>query len=201
MFNKKGAMFGLDARIALAIFGALSVISGAALYSAIQQSRIVSLVTQMDEMGKAYFAYYLDTGVELDYADTSGNMWDINPKGLVVKPTGVNNWKGPYIPYEVHSNDLTLVMPGYDFIFFMRATDDAWNGSTSGLATSTCDLVANANKACYVWVAIRKSNEMEAMAKAVDLYIDGSETLDTGKVRVIDNDYVAMQVGISQINN
>lgn len=31
---KKGAMFGLDARIALAIFGALSVISGAALYSA-----------------------------------------------------------------------------------------------------------------------------------------------------------------------
>ena len=37
--NKKAAMFGLDARIALAIFGALSVISGAALYSAIQQLR------------------------------------------------------------------------------------------------------------------------------------------------------------------
>jgi len=30
MLNKKGAMFGLDARIALAIFGALSVASGAA---------------------------------------------------------------------------------------------------------------------------------------------------------------------------
>ena len=29
MLNKKGAMFGLDARMALAIFGALSVISGA----------------------------------------------------------------------------------------------------------------------------------------------------------------------------
>ena len=36
---KKGAMFGLDARIALAIFGALSVISGAALYSAIKESK------------------------------------------------------------------------------------------------------------------------------------------------------------------
>lgn len=34
-FTKKAAMFGLDARIALVIFGALSVISGAALYSAI----------------------------------------------------------------------------------------------------------------------------------------------------------------------
>ena len=41
---KKGAMFGLDARISLAIFGALSVISGAALYSAIQDSKSVSQV-------------------------------------------------------------------------------------------------------------------------------------------------------------
>jgi hypothetical protein len=32
MIYKKGAMFGLDARIALAIFGALSVISGVASY-------------------------------------------------------------------------------------------------------------------------------------------------------------------------
>tara|TARA_Y100001960_G_scaffold323342_1_gene401616 strand:- start:381 stop:521 length:141 start_codon:yes stop_codon:yes gene_type:complete len=39
MFNK-GAMFGLDARIALAIFGALSVISSAALYSAIQEADV-----------------------------------------------------------------------------------------------------------------------------------------------------------------
>ena len=36
IFFKRGAMFGLDARIALAIFGALLVISSAALYSAIQ---------------------------------------------------------------------------------------------------------------------------------------------------------------------
>ena len=39
MLNK-GAMFGLDARIALAIFGALSVISGAALYSTIQEADV-----------------------------------------------------------------------------------------------------------------------------------------------------------------
>ncbi len=39
----KGAMFGLDARIALAIFGALSVISGAALYSAIKQAKVTQV--------------------------------------------------------------------------------------------------------------------------------------------------------------
>lgn len=40
---KKGAIFGLDARIALAILGALYVISGAALYSAIQESKTTKL--------------------------------------------------------------------------------------------------------------------------------------------------------------
>tara|TARA_Y100001960_G_C14595815_1_gene788039 strand:- start:886 stop:1026 length:141 start_codon:yes stop_codon:yes gene_type:complete len=45
---KKGAMFGIDARIALAIFGALSAISGAALYSAIQQSKVTVLVTELE---------------------------------------------------------------------------------------------------------------------------------------------------------
>ena len=195
---QKAAMFGLDARIALAIFGALSVISGAALYSAIQQSRVISMITQLDEAGKAYFAYYLDTGVELE--NISGNMWDVNPKSLVVKPSGVTNWNGPYLPYEVHTNDATLEMPGYDYLFFMRATDDAWESSV-GLATSTCDLVANANKACYVWSVVHKSDQMEDLAKAIDLYIDGTETLDTGDVRVISNDFVAVKVGISQINN
>ncbi len=42
---KKAAMFGLDARIALVIFGALSVISGAALYSAIQQAKTTAFAT------------------------------------------------------------------------------------------------------------------------------------------------------------
>ena len=62
MFINKGAMFGLDARIALAIFGALSVISGAALYSAIQNSKVTAAITEMNEVGKAWEAHYLDTG-------------------------------------------------------------------------------------------------------------------------------------------
>lgn len=63
MFYKKGAMFGLDARISLAIFGALSVISGAALYSAIQNSKATALYVQLSELGKAWESYYIDTGL------------------------------------------------------------------------------------------------------------------------------------------
>ncbi len=32
--SQRGAMFGLDARIALAIFGGLSIVTGASLYMA-----------------------------------------------------------------------------------------------------------------------------------------------------------------------
>lgn len=49
-FNKKSAMFGLDARIALAIFGALSVITGAALYSAINKANVIAAAA-CDDMG------------------------------------------------------------------------------------------------------------------------------------------------------
>lgn len=61
----KGAMFGLDARIALAIFGALSVISGASLYSAIQEAYVVSYNTQMKEVVKAIEHYRLSKGEDI----------------------------------------------------------------------------------------------------------------------------------------
>ena len=50
MINKKGAIFGLDERIALAIFGALSVISGSALYSAIKDAREQRVITSILEV-------------------------------------------------------------------------------------------------------------------------------------------------------
>jgi type II secretory pathway pseudopilin PulG len=198
---KKGAMFGLDARIALAIFGALSVISGAALYSAIKESKMVALINQMDEYGKAYYAYYLDTGSELGLVDSSSNTWDVTPVPLVEEPSGVNGWKGPYLAREVHSNGVTLEEPRYNYMFFMRATNDTWDGHTSGLPTSTCEISANANKPCYVWVAIEDRNNMKSLATQLDIYVDGSSTPDTGKVRVVEDHYVMMQVGISHINN
>ena len=88
---KKGAMFGLDARIALAIFGALSVISGAALYSAIQEAKITSFYTELVELNKAYEAYYLDTAS----IDMSSNLGDIEV--LIENYSSEDDWNGPYI--------------------------------------------------------------------------------------------------------
>ena len=71
---KKGAMFGIDARIALAIFGAISVISGAALYLAIQQSKVTVLVTELEELSKAVKAYVLDIGQDIPLNPTNLDM-------------------------------------------------------------------------------------------------------------------------------
>tara|TARA_Y100001960_G_scaffold77711_1_gene83126 strand:+ start:1292 stop:1885 length:594 start_codon:yes stop_codon:yes gene_type:complete len=88
---KKGAMFGLDARIALAIFGALSVISGAALYSAIQEAKVTSFYTELVELNKAYEAYYLDTGS----IDMSSNLGKFDV--LIENHYSEDDWNGPYI--------------------------------------------------------------------------------------------------------
>ncbi len=120
MLNKKAAMFGLDARIALAIFGALSVISGAALYSAIQQSKLVSLITEAQEIFKANEAYLLDTGV---YITSPFNTSNLKTSDLL-KDSGITGWSGPYLSYAEGSvADYTFDHNTYNEIQIIRARD------------------------------------------------------------------------------
>tara|TARA_Y100000590_G_scaffold350269_1_gene402127 strand:+ start:1225 stop:1845 length:621 start_codon:yes stop_codon:yes gene_type:complete len=91
---KKGAMFGLDARIALAIFGALSVISGAALYSAIEESKMTTFHTNLVEIEKAVEQMYLDIG-SLGWAGESAFKIGVLSNNLISSP--ISNWNGPYV--------------------------------------------------------------------------------------------------------
>ena len=96
----KAAMFGLDARIALAIFGALSVISGAALYSAIKNAKVVALVTEMNEVEKAVTAYLLDTGEYLPFSASSPHdtYGFLGTDSLIKKVHASSN--SPYLSYS-----------------------------------------------------------------------------------------------------
>ena len=96
-------MFGLDARIALAIFGGLSVITGAALYKVIQQVKVTAVIADLSELSKAYDAYTLDTGLDLDYAaDGASRYLEI---GELVE-SSVTGWNGPYTSYAKHPTSL-----------------------------------------------------------------------------------------------
>ena len=184
-FNK-GAMFGLDARIALAIFGALSVISGAALYSAIQEAKVTATVTELEELSKAYQAYILDTGTEVP-KEATPSAHNIALQTLELIKSSKDGWAGPYISYQegksssghpTHEFDHPL----YTYMFYIRALDDNAFGSYTSAANvqKTCE---GNSSACFNWVAFNNVNSLD-FAKAIDKKIDGAEGANSGKLRV-----------------
>jgi Tfp pilus assembly protein PilE len=191
MFNKKGAMFGLDARIALAIFGALSVISGAALYSAIQEAKVIAAIAEMNEVGKAYEAYYLDTGTELNLI---ANPYLEIQELVESTKTG---WKGPYLPYKISTN-IRLNNGKYTMIIY-ELKDGPWAGSTEAdWINAKCDL-NNVTGNCGTWIAT--TSLPIDIINALDLKIDGEKDYTTGKVRYFKSNgagnYVMIRYGNS----
>lgn len=177
-FTKKAAMFGLDARIALAIFGALSVISGAALYSAIEKAKNTQFLVEMSEISKAIEAYVLDVG-SLPALHTS---YIFDAEELV--DSSANGWQGPYLSKKIvnfgavcntcvldlskfnHTSMGVLAISGYEE-----------NGANShGLS----DCTSGSN--CQIWLMFGYVSDTQA--KKWDEAIDGAVSVKTGNFRV-----------------
>ena len=173
---KKGAMFGLDARIALAIFGALSVISGAALYSAIQNSKVTSFVAQHAEHAKAFESYYIDTG-EFVARDAGVLMQQFDIDSLYVNPS-LNGWKGPYLSvnYENDGSNVFYPLNGY------TARYELYETGTWGLEISNGDLNCNPGDECSVWIITYAVERL--FADLVDALVDGDLSPTTGNYRI-----------------
>jgi hypothetical protein len=116
-FLKKGAMFGLDARVALAVFGSLSVISGAALYSAIETAKVTTLHTEIENLEKGVSQFIYDTRKNIPTASSS-NKFDLTY--LANNNDSDDNWNGPYFKanrYGLDSVSSTLYSyNGYRYI-------------------------------------------------------------------------------------
>ncbi|HAG53464.1 MAG TPA: hypothetical protein DCL21_06735 [Alphaproteobacteria bacterium] len=175
--TSKGAMFGLDARIALAIFGALSVISGAALYSAIQHSKIIATVTEMQEVNKAVEQYLLDTGSDIE---KTGTAYYFKIENLLVD-SGAVGWNGPYMPWED-----SLMSAGSKSIYFAEGGSDTGTDfyySLNFFNGNDWDVDAScpAGDPCYYYT--RAGVIPDALADAIDLYADGTVDGSIGKIR------------------
>ena len=158
---KKAAMFGLDARIALAIFGALSVISGAALYSAIQQAKITAIITEANELGKAITQYYLDTG-SLPPHSSSNSSRDLSGAALKAAPSGVSGWNGPYYPFTTASSEIFKSSQGYNITIPYRE-DATWASSSAGTCRTT-----SASCYVYIWMNIADASIKQALEEEID---------------------------------
>ncbi len=159
--NQKGAMFGLDARVALAIFGGLSVIAGAAVFGTISETRVTALITEFDNVSKGYINYVFDTGVDTATFDDM----------LADPGSPVVNWSGPYL--TMASND-QAVYGNYSFAEGLDST----SGTPSG---TTCTALT----ICYVWLQL--DNVPTAIARLVDESIDGTDAGTTGNFRYVDS--------------
>jgi type II secretory pathway pseudopilin PulG len=176
---KKAAMFGLDARIALAIFGALSVISGAALYSAIQDAKVTAFLVDINEAGKAYEQYYLDTGAALPIADVSNLS-----ASYLINENGVAGWNGPYLPYRVSpawSHGLEYNTRFQNGILYFTKVVNA-DFPSPGVCTDITN--------CALYVSVSSpiaETYLKEMALLLSKRIDGNTNLLTGKVRTYES--------------
>tara|TARA_Y100001960_G_scaffold332463_1_gene433054 strand:- start:107 stop:712 length:606 start_codon:yes stop_codon:yes gene_type:complete len=192
-FNK-AAMFGLDARIALAIFGALSVISGAALYSAIQESKAVALLADLREVGKSWEQYYLDTGSPY-LSEINANGVHLKIANFITSPSGLNTWKGPYVSYS-KDNDYTLAYPPYDNMRVdLFSTDNPWGNATSPMSSLVGKCTAGSS--CFLWVTAYFINN-DSMLNKIDSMVDGGDGFDSGNFRVytadVRGDYIYLNI-------
>lgn len=165
MFNvlssQRGAMFGLDARIALAIFGGLSVVAGTAVFGALRETGVTALVSEMSNLSKGYTEFVLNTGIH----PRDGTFADlITDPGAGVAP----GWDGPYT---------TLV----DDQHLSYGTYDIHYGT---LADNNVPAACGASGVCYSWL------ELDGVPTAtlidVDVAIDGTGVASpaTGSFRI-----------------
>ena len=190
-FIKKGAMFGLDARIALAIFGALSVISGAALYSAIQHAKVIKFVAQIEEVSKAIDAFRLDTGSEVTKfgflrLGTMGS--DVSYMGYLVSPANTSTysgWNGPYLSGFV-ANPVWGVSKDNVTYTTSYMNDNRFESLDDGTSTQ-CPVNDRSDCNHYITLLLDTSLVDDsgdiAFLKKLDLFIDGTDSPLTGKLR------------------
>jgi hypothetical protein len=178
---KKGAIFGLDARIALAIFGALSVISGAALYSAIESAKSTALLTELKEIEKAHESYLLDTGSYLPDAAAGTHVAAV--QNLVENDAGAVGWKGSYVSYAAHAtSDSQLIHNLYSNVTIHKVSDDYSWGGVAGAPGYTYANCMSSTTDCNYYVAIEGMDS--TLADSLDRLVDGSVDYRAGDVRV-----------------
>ena len=188
MFSiKKGAMFGLDARIALAIFGALSVISGAALYSAIQESKTVKEVAVLNELSKAIEEYLLSTGSYLPERSSAMNVIEVG--NLFINHANVSGWRGPYFGNASSNSDfidinLTGSRTVDPYLKTFRQSKDSWGTTITAITPANCT-----SSNCYIYlsrildVTTDGGKIIQDLYNRLEEFVDNNDGPGVGKVR------------------
>ena len=188
---KKGAMFGLDARVALAIIGTLVVISSFYAYSIVRDAKVGAIIFDGKEIVKAIESYEYDINNEL------GNFAATEKLELSkLLSDSDTKWKGPYIStVNIGIDNSRLVSPNLGSFYVFKAkgreatdvTDDPFIACVSG-------------QTCYLWMIYDDSafsSVINNMAQKLDEQLDSLDGFLTGKIQKWNN---ALMYRLQQID-
>jgi hypothetical protein len=158
-WNRRGALFGFDARISLGVFALLGVVIGIATYAAANHAREVSRENAVKTAMLAFDGYVRDT----KQVPVSFNNFFTNPS--------VTGWNGPYI-----KGNFSQVSDGVwrfdDYSFSIGQGAVGQTGSTPSACSDASD--------CYTTITVTSTKDVSLL----DTQLDGSSTPTTGTVRV-----------------
>ncbi len=157
--SQKGAMFGLDARVALAVLSAVSVMAGGYYFTSQSQASGKALSEELRHYGLAIDGYQYDMKEDLVETITTPNgsnevsaLFDDG----VIKASYRSAWNGPYLDHQ-EAGKLQNVDDAV--MTFVKAASD----STS----SSCSVIT----ACNYWIRLQPFPENTA--EHLDQLFDG----------------------------
>lgn len=155
--NQTGAIFGLDARIALAIFGVLSIVAGVSSLSVLSTASVTALVTELNNMKKAYQEFHLSTG------EHTTRFMD-----LIDNKSGVIGWSGPYVDLLSNNNRT------YGSYYFAEGRQDV-----NGVPPVDC---AGGGGICATWLKL--TGVKDSVAQKLDEQLDTESSPNSGTLRI-----------------
>jgi hypothetical protein len=163
--SQKGALFGLDARIALAIFSIISVVAGTAMVVNLDSVRAKSLAQELTETTRAIESFHND--LQTDIYQTLDKPTDKNAFQALYDPTVItesrnlrSHWHGPYIKFT------STIHPTFgEMLLQKRATNHTEDCEAEGI----CDL----------WLVY--SNTPKGVIIEVNEILDGAKEENPGQ--------------------
>jgi hypothetical protein len=151
--SQSGALFGLDARIALAIFSLISVVAGATMVLSLDTIRAKSLAAELADTGRAVEAFHNDVKMDIYQVlitPSARNAFAALYDHTVISEEFRARWNGPYIKFASNQNPRygTMALPKRGAVFSAECSSEsicylwiAYNAVKPGIATETNEIL------------------------------------------------------------
>lgn len=155
--SQRGALFGLDARIALAVFSVISVVVGASIMMNMDSTRAKTLSGELADTGRAIEGFHHDVKIDIFRALVSPSEKNafaalFDARQVTEEDNLRGKWLGPYVTFS------STMHPRYGDMLITK------NGLEHTTGCETAD-------DCYLWLTYAKVKR--SIADEVNGIIDG----------------------------